>query len=117
MKTKDAIADYFREKKGIRPSVDVENPDLRINVHVYNDTITISLDSTGVPMSKRGYKLKQTIAPLNEVLAAGMLMLSGWNTEQPLLDPMCGSGTIPIEATLLALNIAPGSFRNFAFEK
>ncbi len=117
LKTKDAICDYFREKKGIRPNVDVETPDLRVNVHIYGNKVDISLDSTGVPMSRRGYRRSHTIAPINEVLAAGLLKISGWDTQKTLIDPMCGSGTIAIEAALMALNIAPGSFRNFAFEK
>lgn len=117
LKCKDAIADYFRDKRGRRPDVDVEYPDLRINVHVYNQEVSISLDSTGVPMSKRGYKQRQTVAPLNEVMAAGILKLSGWDMQTPLIDPMCGSGTFATEAALMSMNIAPGTFRHFAFEK
>ncbi|MCQ2975850.1 MAG: class I SAM-dependent RNA methyltransferase [Bacteroidales bacterium] len=117
LKTKDAICDMFRDKKGRRPDVDVEYPDLRLNIHIYNSDCTISLDSTGVPMSKRGYKTRQTFAPLNEVMAAGILKLAGWDTKQSLIDPMCGSGTFPIEACMMAMNIAPGTYRNFAFEK
>lgn len=117
LKCKDAIADYFRDKRGRRPDVDVEYPDVRFNVHVYNMDVTISLDSTGIPMSKRGYKVRQTQAPLNEVMAAGILKLAGWDCKTDLVDPMCGSGTFPIEACMMAMNIAPGSFRHFAVEK
>ncbi len=117
LKCKDAIADYFRDKRGRRPNVDVEYPDLRVNVHIYNADVTISVDSTGVPMSKRGYKVRQTVAPLNEVMAAGIIRLAGWDMRTPLLDPMCGSGTFLTEACLMAMNIAPGSYRHFAFEK
>ena len=117
LKCKDAIADYFRQKRGRRPDVDVEYPDLRINVHVYNSQVTVSLDSTGIPMSKRGYKTRQTEAPVNEVLAAGILTLTKTDFSTPFVDPMCGSGTFPIEACLMQMNIAPGSFRHFALEK
>lgn len=117
LKCKDAICDYFRDRRGRRPNVDVEYPDLRINVHAFNSTITISLDSTGIPMSKRGYKVRQVQAPLNEVMAAGMLRLSQWDMKTPLIDPMCGSGTFVTEACMMAMDIAPGSYRNFAMEK
>ena len=117
LKCKDAIADYFRDKRGRRPDVDVEYPDVRFNVHVYNSQVTISLDSTGIPMSKRGYKVRQTQAPLNEVMAAGILKLAGWDCKTPFIDPMCGSGTFPIEACMMSMNIAPGAFRHFAVEK
>ena len=117
LKMKDAICDFFRDRRGRRPDVDIDYPDVRLNLHIYNKVCTISLDSTGVPMSKRGYKTRQTFAPLNEVMAAGILKIAGWDTRQTLLDPMCGSGTFAIEACLMARNIAPGSFRNFAFEK
>jgi putative N6-adenine-specific DNA methylase len=117
LKCKDAIADYFRDRRGMRPSVDVEYPDIRINVHIHDADVTLSLDSTGVPMSKRGYKVRQTQAPLNEVMAAGILKLAGWNPTTPLIDPMCGSGTFVIEACMMAMNIAPGTYRHFALEK
>ena len=117
LKCKDAIADYFRDKRGRRPNVDVEYPDLRVNVHAYNSEITISLDSTGVPMSKRGYKVRQVQAPLNEVMAAGILKLSDWDCKTPFIDPMCGSATFATEACMMAMDIAPGSYRNFAMEK
>jgi putative N6-adenine-specific DNA methylase len=115
---KDAIADYFREKSGRRPSVNTENPDILINLHISNDQVSISLDSSAVPLFKRGYRQEQAVAPLNEVLAAGILMMSGWNASVSLLDPMCGSGTFPIEAGLIACNIPPGKFRKFfGFQK
>lgn len=110
---KDAIADYFRNKSGKRPSVDTVNPDLLINLHISNDKVTVSLDSSVVPLFKRGYRLEQTAAPLNESLAAGILLISGWEAGSSLTDPMCGSGTIPIEAALIARRIPPGKFRQF----
>jgi len=115
---KDAIADYFREKSGRRPSVNTEDPDILINLHISNDQVSISLDSSVVPLFKRGYRQEQAVAPLNEVLAAGILMMSGWKASGSLLDPMCGSGTIPIEAGLIACNVPPGKFRKFfGFQK
>jgi len=114
--TKDAIVDKFRDKFDARPSIDTENPDLRINLHINHNNVTISLDSSGSNLGKRGYKLKQVYAPLSEVLAAGIILASGWNKKQDFIDPMCGSGTFPIEAALIAKNIAPGSFRKFNFE-
>jgi putative N6-adenine-specific DNA methylase len=117
-KVKDAIADQFRHKTGTRPSVDVENPTVRINVFLYNDVCTLSLDSSGDSLHKRGYRLEKNLAPLNEVLAAGMILLTGWDREGHFIDPMCGSGTIPIEAALLAYNIAPGKNRKeFGFQR
>jgi putative N6-adenine-specific DNA methylase len=110
---KDAVADYFRKSTGKRPSVDSENPGIHINLHISNDLATISLDSSVVPLFKRGYRQEQVAAPLNEVLAAGILLISGWNTSTTLTDPMCGSGTIPIEAALIACRIPPGRFRKF----
>ena len=115
--TKDSIADQFRDKFDERPSVDVENPDLRINIHINNTFCTVSLDSSGSNLGKRGYKRKQVFAPLSEVLAAGIILTAGWDGKTTFIDPMCGSGTIPIEAALIAKNIAPGSFRTFGFEK
>jgi len=117
LKAKDAIADRFREKFGRRPSVDVRNPDLRINIHIYKDDCTISLDSSGDPLYKRGYRILTDKAPINEILAAGMILLSGWEKDCNFIDPMCGSGTILIEAAMFANNIPPGYFRNFGFEK
>lgn len=117
-KVKDAIADRFRERTGQRPSVRLNNPDLRINVHVSNVEVTISIDSSGEPLFKRGYRTGQTDAPINEVLAAGILLLAGWDGQQDLVDPMCGSGTFLVEAALIAKNIMPGIYRDsFAFEK
>ncbi len=117
-RVKDAIADYFRAKTGERPNVSITNPDLRINVHIAEDEVTISLDSSGESLHRRGYRTDSVAAPLNEVLAAGIIMLTGWDGECDLIDPMCGSGTILIEAGLIARNIYPGVFRKeFAFEK
>lgn len=117
-KVKDAIVDYFREKTGNRPSVRISNPDLAINIHIAEDQCTLSLDSSGESLHRRGYRQEQVEAPLNEVLAAGMILMTGWRGECDLIDPMCGSGTIPIEAALIARNIAPGIFRKeFGFEK
>jgi putative N6-adenine-specific DNA methylase len=113
---KDAIADHFRKKSGRRPSVNTDDPDLLINLHISNDRVTLSLDSSVIPLYKRGYRIHQGPAPLNEVLAAGILMLSGWDTPASLTDPMCGSGTILIEAGLMANRIPPGKFRkSFGF--
>ena len=113
---KDAIVDQFRDSFGERPSVDTTDPDLQINIHVNKNNITVSLDSSGAPLHKRGYRIEQSKAPLNENLAAGLLMLAGYNGDRPLVDPMCGSGTIPIEAAMIALDIAPSLYRKkFAF--
>lgn len=115
---KDAIADFFRKKRGRRPSIDNSDPIMIINLHISGNRVIISLDSTAVPLFKRGYRIQQGPAPLNEVLAAGIILLSGWKVTDPLIDPMCGSGTIPIEAGLMACKIPPGSFRNnFGFMK
>lgn len=117
-KVKDAIVDQFREKTGKRPNISVTNPDIRLNIHVAEDDATLSLDSSGESLHRRGYRQESVEAPLNEVLAAGMILMSGWKGETDLIDPMCGSGTIPIEAALIARNISPGVFRKeFAFEK
>ena len=117
-KVKDAIVDYFRKKTGKRPSVRINNPDVLLNIHIAQTTCTLSLDSSGESLHRRGYRQEQVDAPLNEVLAAGMLLMTGWRGECDLIDPVCGSGTIPIEAALIARNIAPGVFRKgFAFEK
>jgi putative N6-adenine-specific DNA methylase len=118
LKVKDAIADQFRDRTGKRPGVDTEDPDIRINLHISSDQCTLLLDSSGESLHKRGYRAANAPAPLNEVLAAGMIMLSGWDRKSPLIDPMCGSGTIPIEAAMMAHNIPPGIYRKkFAFEK
>lgn len=117
-KVKDAIVDYFRDKTGKRPSVRINKPDVLLNIHIAQTTCTLSLDSSGESLHRRGYRQEAVEAPLNEVLAAGMIMMTGWHGECDLIDPMCGSGTIPIEAALIAHNIAPGVFRKgFAFEK
>ncbi len=110
---KDAIADYFRKKTGRRPSVNTTDPTVIINLHISNDSVSLSLDSSGVALFKRGYRIEQGPAPLNEVLAAGILLLSGWNATASLLDPMCGSGTFPIEAAMIACRIPPGRQRHF----
>ena len=116
-RVKDAIADYFREKTGKRPSVSITNPDVLLNIHIAQTQCTLSLDSSGESLHRRGYRQEAVEAPLNEVLAAGMILLTGWKGECDLIDPMCGSGTIPIEAALIARNIAPGVFRQgYAFE-
>jgi len=118
LKAKDAIVDQFRAKIDARPSIDNENPTIRINLHISNILCTLSLDSSGEPLFKRGYRIEREEAPLNEVLAAGMLMLSSWDKKTPLYDPMCGVGTILTEAKLLANNIAPCILRkNFGFQK
>lgn len=117
-RTKDAIVDYFMEKNNKRPSVRVNNPDLYINIHISHNDCTLSIDSSGESLHKRGYRVEQTEAPLNEVLAAGMILKTGWKGESNFVDPMCGSGTLLIEAAMIALNIAPGIHRKeFAFEK
>ncbi len=116
LKTKDAIVDQFREKTGERPSVDINNPDLRINIHVHDSEVTVSLDSSGDSLHRRGYRVDSVDAPINEVLAAGMILLSGWQKDCLFIDPMCGSGTIPIEAALYAYNIPPQQLReHFGF--
>ncbi len=113
---KDAIADFFRHLTRRRPSVDPKSPDLLVNLHISNEKVTISLDSTVIPLYKRGYRREQSEAPLSEVLAAGIIMLAGWKADTALVDGMCGSGTIPAEAGLIACNIAPGKFRkSFGF--
>ena len=117
-RTKDAIVDYFYEKVGKRPSVRINNPDLYINIHISHNDCTLSIDSSGESLHKRGYRVAQTEAPLNEVLAAGMILKTGWKGESNFVDPMCGSGTLLIEAAMIALNIAPGVYRKeFAFQK
>lgn len=117
-RVKDAIVDYWNEKTGKRPNVNAQNPDIRINLHIGNDLLTLSLDSSGESLHKRGYRVATTEAPINEVLAAGMLCMAGWHGQSDFYDPMCGSGTLLIEAALMARNIAPGVFRqSYAFEK
>ena len=117
LKTKDAIVDRFRDREGVRPDVDLDHPTLRINVHIDRNICTISLDSSGESLHKRGYKVESTLAPINEVLAAGILMLSGWQGQCDFLDPMCGSGTMLTEAAMIACNIPPNLNREeFGFE-
>lgn len=117
-KVKDAIVDQFREKTGKRPNISVSNPDIRLNIHIAEYDCTLSLDSSGESLHRRGYRQESVEAPLNEVLAAGMILMTGWKGETDFIDPMCGSGTLPIEAALIARNIAPGVFRKgYAFEK
>ncbi|WP_207431253.1 THUMP domain-containing class I SAM-dependent RNA methyltransferase [Sabulibacter ruber] len=109
--TKDAIVDQFREKTGRRPNIDVTTPDVRLNLHMHENIVTLALDSSGDSLHRRGYRQQTNVAPLNEVLAAGILLLSGWDKKTPLYDPMCGSGTFLTEAAMLAHNIAPGVYR------
>lgn len=117
-RVKDAIADYWMEHADKRPSIAVEAPDMLINVHIAKEHLTLSLDSSGESLHKRGYRVANTEAPINEALAAGMLLMAGWKGKSDFYDPMCGSGTLLIEAALIARNIAPGVFRQaFAFEK
>jgi len=118
LKTKDAIVDKFRDTTGERPNIDLRFPDLKINVHIDKQFCTISLDSSGESLHKRGYKTATNIAPINEVLAAGLIILSGWDGQSDFMDPMCGSGTILIEAAMIACNIPPNLMRKeFAFER
>lgn len=117
-RVKDAIVDYWMEHENQRPSVKLEGADLYLNVHIAGDRVTLSLDSSGESLHKRGYRVANTQAPINEALAAGMLLLAGWKGQSDFYDPMCGSGTLLIEAALIARNIAPGVYRQgFAFEK
>ncbi|MFQ5334575.1 MAG: class I SAM-dependent RNA methyltransferase, partial [Flavobacteriales bacterium] len=112
LKLKDAIADRFRQRVGKRPSVDTLNPGIRIHLHISADRINVSLDSSGDSLHKRGYRDTRHIAPMNEALAAGVLKVSNWTGTLPLIDPMCGSGTIPFEAAMLAAGIPPGIRRS-----
>lgn len=117
-RVKDAIVDWWMEHGGVRPNVQLTNPDLNLNIHIAGDIVTLSLDSSGESLHKRGYRVANTQAPINEALAAGMLLLAGWKGQSDFYDPMCGSGTLLIEAALIARNIAPGIYRKgFAFEK
>ena len=117
LKTKDAVVDRIRESCGSRPNVDTTSPDVRINVHLHKNVCTISLDSSGDSLDRRGYRLERNEAPLRETLAAAVVALTGWDGSIPLADPMCGSGTIPVEAALLAANIPPGLQRQFGFQR
>ncbi|KAF0199588.1 MAG: putative N6-adenine-specific DNA methylase [Bacteroidetes bacterium] len=111
LRVKDAIVDSFRDRTGERPSVDTENPDFRINIHIYKDEVDVSFDSSGASLHKRGYHVSNAEAPLSEVLAAGMILLTGWDGQSNFVDPMCGSGTLLIEAAMIAMNIPAGQFR------
>ncbi|AZQ44770.1 THUMP domain-containing class I SAM-dependent RNA methyltransferase [Nonlabens ponticola] len=118
LKTKDAIVDQIRNQSGRRPDVDTKHPDLRISVHINDQTVDVSLDTSGEPLYKRGYREKTNVAPINEVLAAGIILLSDWDQRSTFIDPMCGSGTIAIEAAMIGANIAPNINRpEFGFEK
>ncbi|HLT64852.1 MAG TPA: THUMP domain-containing protein [Flavobacterium sp.] len=118
LKSKDAIVDQFKEETGNRPNIDKDYPDLRINIHIQQDLCTVSLDSSGASLHHRGYRTATNIAPINEVLAAGILLLSGWKGQSHFIDPMCGSGTFLVEAAMIACNIPPNINRKeFAFEK
>lgn len=117
-KVKDAIVDQCRERTGNRPNISVASPDVRLHIHIAEDRATLSLDSSGESLHRRGYRQDGGAAPLNEVLAAGMIMLTGWDGQRDFIDPMCGSGTLLIEAALIAHNMAPGLFRKeYAFER
>ena len=117
-KVKDAIADQFRERTGKRPNVSVSNPDIQLHIHISDYDATLALDSSGESLHRRGYRQETVAAPLNEVLAAAIIMMTGWRGETDFIDPFCGSGTLCIEAALIARGIAPGVFRkNYAFEK
>ena len=109
-KVKDAIVDQFRERTGKRPNISVTNPDIRLNIHIAEDKCTLSLDSSGESLHRRGYRQESVEAPLNEVLAAGMILMTGWQGETDFVDPMCGSGTLLIEAALIARNMASWYF-------
>lgn len=117
LKGKDAIVDRLRERRGARPDIDTAAPDLQVNLHIHRNSCTVSLDLAGDGLHRRGYRLERTTAPLRETLAAGLLLLSGWDGATPFADPMCGSGTLPIEAALIATRTAPGLARSFAFQK
>jgi len=117
LKVKDALADHFHQKYGKRPDVDKFSPDVRFNLHISHDKVTLSLDSSGESLHRRNYKIGHGIAPINEVLAAGLLKIAGWNGKGNLLDPMCGSGTILTEAAMMAANIPPQLHRkHFGFQ-
>ncbi len=118
MKVKDAIVDQFRDKFNSRPNINSQDPDLEVIVRIVKNSVSVAINVTGDNLSVRGYKKKAVVAPLREHLAAALVSMSGWNGKIPLIDPMCGSGTLPIEAALKALNIAPGTYRKkFAFQK
>ncbi len=117
LKMKDAIVDYFQNKYNQRPNIDTKNPEIKFNLHIDRELVTISLDSSGDPLFKRGYRKEQGDAPINEVLASGMLQMAGWDGKGNFLDPMCGSGTILIEAGMIAMDLPAQIFRkSFAFQ-
>ena len=117
LKMKDAIVDYFQEKHKVRLNISKDNPDIKFHLHIDRELVSISLDSSGDPLFKRGYRKEQTVAPINEVLASGMLQLAGWDGKGNFLDPMCGSGTLLIEAAMIAMDLPAQTFRrNFAFQ-
>ena len=117
LKMKDAIVDYFQEKHKVRPNISKDYPDIKFHLHIDRELVTISLDSSGDPLFKRGYRKEQGEAPINEVLASGMLQLAGWDGKGNFLDPMCGSGTLLIEAAMIAMDLPAQTFRrNFAFQ-
>ena len=116
LQIKNAIVDWQRQKQGIRSSVDLHNPDLTINAHIEHNRCILSLDSSGESLHRRGYRLAMGNAPLKETLAAALLEIAEWTPDLAFLDPLCGSGTLPIEAALKALNIAPGLYRQFGFQ-
>ena len=117
-RVKDGIVDHFNDTCGRRPSIRLQGADRQLDLHISENRVTISLNSSGEPLSKRGYRVEATEAPLNEVLAAGIILKTGWRGDSPFFDPMCGSGTFLIEAALIAANINPGVFRSgYAFEK
>lgn len=117
LKSKDAIVDRFRRKYGERPGVDTRNPDIYLNIRVYEDKVSVSIDSSGISLDRRGYRRTANEAPINEVLAAGILQMTGWKPPQPLVDPMAGSGTFGIEAALIGSDTPPGINRSFAFQR
>lgn len=118
LKSKDAVVDRFRKRYGERPSIDTEDPSVRINVRIFNDDVTIALDSSGSSLHKRGYRIETGPAPINEVLAAGLVLLSGWDKRSNFVDPMCGSGTILLEAAMIANEIPAGYYRSeYGFQR
>ncbi len=116
-RAKDAVVDRFRARTGERPSVDKEAPDLRVHVHLFRDRATVSVDTSGSSLHRRGWRIHQGRAPLAETTAAALVLASGWNRRAPLVDPFCGTGTILVEAGWIAAGIAPGLRREFAFER
>jgi len=117
LRIKDAVCDRFRAESGVRPNVDTRSPDVRVHAFLDAETVTLYLDTSGEPLYKRGYRAHNALAPLKENLAAGIVALTGWQPDQPLLDPMCGGGTLLIEAGMMGLGVAPGLGRGFGFER